>query len=147
MPGTFCFPWWRLGRPRKESLEAPHTDSSVAAVDELGRSTGLERPRAEVEEFVESIVERLDVRMEDLSGRGRSPDVVRARELAATLGVERYGLRVKEIAAVLCKSSEAVSRMVSRGIVKRQDEAGFEQLYEELDRSIAEPPGSETLRS
>ena len=72
---------------------------------------------------------------------------VRARELAATLGVERYGLRVKEIAAVLRKSLEAVSRMVSRGIVKRQDEAGFEQLYEELDRSIAESPGREAHKS
>jgi len=131
-------PWWRLGRPSKDATGAPSTDVTVAIIDELGRSTGLERPGLEAEEFVGAIAAHLDVRLEDLAGRQRAPRVVQTRELAATLGVERYGLRVNEIAAVLGKSAEAVSRMVSRGTVKRQEATDFGRCYEELDRLLAE---------
>jgi REP element-mobilizing transposase RayT len=132
-------PWWRLGRPRTEEIESPRADSTVAVVDGLGRSTGLERPRFEAADFVARIAARLELRLQDLAGKQRAPDLVRARELVATLAIERYGLRVKEIAAVLNKSAEAVSRMVSRGTAKRQDDAEFKDRYEELDLSIALP--------
>jgi len=82
----------------------------------------------------------MDVRLEDLVGWRQAPHLVQTRELAATLGVERYGLRVKEIAAALSKSAEAVSRMVSRGTEKRQEDAEFRSRYEDLDRLIAETP-------
>ena len=131
-------PWWRLGRPAKEALESPSPNPSVAVVDELGRSTGLPRWGFEAKEFVGAIAARFEVQPEDLAGRRRAPHVVRTRELAATLGVERYSLQVKEIASMLGKSSEAVSRMVSRGIVKRQEDAEFRRDYEMLDRLIAE---------
>ncbi len=131
-------PWWRLGRPAKEALEAPNPDSTVEIVDELGRSTGLQRLGIEAEEFVAVIAARFEVLPEDLAGRGRELHVVRTRELAATLGAERYGLKVKEIASVLGKSAEAVSRMVSRGIVKRREDTEFMRDYEMLDRLIAE---------
>ncbi|MDX2436192.1 MAG: hypothetical protein QNL88_03975 [Acidobacteriota bacterium] len=83
-----------------------------------------------------AIAASFEVRLEDLAGRRRAPHLVQTRELAATLGVERYGLRVKEIAAALSKSAEAVSRMVSRGTEKRQEDAEFRSRYEDLDRLI-----------
>ncbi len=45
----------------------------------------------------------LGIGFDELAGRGRKPEVVRARELLTVLGVERYGLLVKEIAAALHK--------------------------------------------
>ena len=76
--------------------------------------------------------------MDDLAGRTRKPNVVRARELVATLGVERYGLRVAEVAKVLHKSVEGISRCVSRGIDRRQSDREFRKRLERLDEELAE---------
>lgn len=137
-------PWWRLGRPRPDEADAPKTDPAVAVVDALGRSTGLERPRLEAAELVAQVAERLGVAVEDLAARRRAPELVQARELAASLGVERYGLRVKDLAAVLDKSVEAVSRMVSRGAANRQHGEEFRSRYEALDRALAASQDSST---
>lgn len=134
--GPGRLPWWKLGRPHAEE-EEPAPDSTVAFVDELGRSTGLERASMDAARFVKTGIGFLDIRIDELKGRGRAPDVVRARELLATLGVERYGLRVNEIAAEFSKSAEAGSRMVSRGIEKRRRDARFREDLEELDRNMA----------
>jgi putative transposase len=130
-------PWWRLGRPKAGEDEAPEADATVAFIDVLGRSTGLERPPVDAPEFLDEGAAFLGIRMEDLAGRRRAPGVVRGRELLATLGVERYGLRVGDIAAAFNKSAEAGSRMVSRGIAKRQCDTGFREDLEELDSHIA----------
>ncbi len=134
--GPGKLPWWRLGKPPAEDERPPSPDRSVAFIDELGRSTGPERPRFEAVNLIGIGAEFLGVRLADLAGRGRSPEVVRAREMLATLGVERYGLRVKDIASVLDKSAEAGSRMVSRGAEKRQSEAAFLNQLEALDRHL-----------
>jgi hypothetical protein len=105
-------------------------------IDELGRSTGLERPVLDTSEFVEECASFIGINVEDLAGRGRAVDVVRAREMLATLGVERYGLRVKNIASEFNKSAEAASRMVSRGAEKRMMNIEFREEYDELDRHI-----------
>ena len=135
--GPGRLPWWRLGRPVKGDDEAPVPDSTVAFIDELGRSTGLERPSLKTEEFLQEGAGFLGVGLEELAGRGRAPRVVRAREMLATLGVERYGLRVKDMAETFSKSAEAVSRMVSRGVEKRQNDAEFREEFEALDRHHA----------
>jgi hypothetical protein len=134
--GPGKLPWWRLGRPRVEEDDPPAPDPDVAFIDELGRSTGLERPRMSAAEFVVRGAELLSVRPIALATRGRAPGLVRARKLLATLGVERYGLRVKDIAAEFDKSSEAASRMVSRGIEKRLGDEKFHEELETLDNHM-----------
>jgi REP element-mobilizing transposase RayT len=135
--GPGKLPWWRLGRPKVEEDDPPAPDPDVAFIDELGRSTGLERPRLSAAEFVVRGAEFLNVRPDALATRGRAPGVVRARELLATLGVERYSLRVKDIAVEFDKSAEAASRMVSRGIEKRLGDENFREELETLDNHMA----------
>ena len=135
--GLGRLPWWRLGRPKLEEDEAPTPVTAVTFIDGLGRSTGLDRPTMEASRFVNEGAAYLGVETEDVAGRGRAPDVVRARELLATLGVERYGLKVKDIAKEFRKSAESVSRMVSRGIEKRRGEPGFQNDLESLDKQTA----------
>lgn len=131
-------PWWRLGRPPTgEEQKVPKPDSVKAFVDVLGRSTGLERSAMAVEDFVEQGSRLLGVSVDELAGRGRSPAVVRARVLLATLGVERHGLRVNGLARVIHKSPEAVSRCVSRGGQLRQADAEFKARFNELDQLLA----------
>ena len=136
--GPGRLPWWKLGRPSAAEEDEPAPDRTVAFVDELGRSTGLERPPLHPDEFIEKGAAFLGVRIEDLAGRGRGREVVQAREILATLGVERYRLRVKDIAAALNKSSEAGSRMLSRGSEKRQIDESFQDQFEALDRLFAD---------
>jgi REP element-mobilizing transposase RayT len=70
-------PWWRLGRPKKKGEKlAPAAPS--AFVDELGRSTGLERPRFTVIGYLEEACNLLDLQLEDLKSRTRLPKIVRA---------------------------------------------------------------------
>ena len=131
-------PWWRLGRPPKgEEQEVPKPDSAKAYVDVLGRSTGLERSAMAVEDFVVRGSDFLGVSVDELAGRGRSPAVVRAREVLATLGVERYRLRVNALARVINKSPEAVSRCVSRGTQLRRADAEFNTRFNGLDQMLA----------
>lgn len=92
-------------------------------------------------EYVVRNAKILSVHPDALADRGRTPGVVRARELLATLGVERYGLRVKEIAGEFDKSAEAVSRMVSRGIEKRLGDESFRDELEGLDKCLARERG------
>jgi REP element-mobilizing transposase RayT len=141
LPGGL--PWWRLGRPRKrEEREVPQPGSEKAYVDVLGRSTGLERPAITVDDFVVQGSEYLGISVDDLAGRGRSSAVVRARELLATLGVERYGLRVNALARVINKSPEAVSRCVSRGVELRRADAEFNDRLCGLDQLLVESSAS-----
>jgi len=91
----------------------------------------------EAGDFVHRAAGVLDVEMDALIGRGKGKDTVRARELVATLGVERYRLKVKDLAAALCKSPEGVSRCLSRGIERRRDDSGFKDALDSLDRDMA----------
>jgi REP element-mobilizing transposase RayT len=128
-------PWWRS--PKREEHETPQPVSNKAYVDVLGRSTGLQRPAMTVEDFVALGTEFLGVSVDDLTDRGRSPEVVRTRELLATLGVERYGLKVKALARVMNKSPETVSRCISRGCQLRRADDEFKATFDGLDRVLA----------
>jgi REP element-mobilizing transposase RayT len=129
-------PWWKLGRPKKRDDEKLEPAPSAAYVDELGRSTGIVRPRFTAEGFLEEACNSLGLQLDDLKGRTRSRDIVRARELIVTLGTERYGLRVKDLAMVLNKCVQAGSHYVSRGIKSRRNDPEISDLYEDLDRKI-----------
>lgn len=135
--GPGRLPWWRLGRPPKVEDEELKPEAPTAYVDESGRSTGLERPRMTAEEFLQLGSTCVGLDFCDLRSRTRATSVVRARELLVTLGAERYGLKVKELAAGLEKGVQAGSGYVSRGIRRRSDDEGFRDLYERLDIKIA----------
>jgi REP element-mobilizing transposase RayT len=130
-------PWWRLGRPPGRDHKVIHRDASKSFVDELGRSTGLERASLPTDEFLELGAQALRVPVARLAGRERTPQVVRARELLVTLGVERYGLRVSKIAAVLNKSPEGISRCLSRGVARRESDDEFRARLDEVDRLLS----------
>jgi len=57
----------------------------------------------------------LGVDVSQLAGRGRGEATVRARELLASLGAERFGLQVKAIAEALGTHPATASGWVMRG--------------------------------
>jgi REP element-mobilizing transposase RayT len=146
LPGEL--PWWRLGRPlRDEEDDELRMDPSTPHLDELGRSTARERPLLEVKTFIQLALDALGHTAEEVSGRGKRREVVRAREILMTLGIERYGLRVTEMAAVLGVRYNSACLWSRRGAIRRQEDRAFAEKLDEVDGVIASSPPEETRRS
>ena len=76
----------------------------------------------------------------NLCGRGRAPEVVRMRELTGLVGIERYGVKVTELAAELGKSRDGVSHWYRRGAARRTEDADFAAAAEALDQAASKEP-------
>ena len=134
-PGNL--PWWRLGRPPRSESEDPEETGRVARVEAEERRQ-RERPRIDAGELLRRGGELLGVGFEALAGRGKAPEVVRARELLTVLGVERYGLRVMDIAAALGKHPATGTGWVMRGVRRRQENSEDAARLEELDKALSQ---------
>ena len=75
-------------------------------------------------------------------GRTKRPDVVRSREILLTLGVERYGLRVKGLASVLGVRCDTASLWGRRGAKRRVEDDRFRSRIDEVDSVLAATPPS-----
>ncbi len=132
-PGNL--PWWRMGRPTEEERIKRRED---AFVDELGRSTARWRPRYAAREWLEFACAHLECDKEALRDRGRAPEVVRLRDLIGLVGIERFGVKVTELAAELGKSRDGVSRWYRRGTARRSEDPKFAAAAEALDQAAGE---------
>jgi REP element-mobilizing transposase RayT len=130
-------PWWRMGRPTEEERLRRREG---AFVDELGRSTARWRPRYTAREWLGIACEHLECDEETLRSRGRSPEVVRLRDMIGLVGIERYGVKVTELAAELGKSRDGVSRWYRRGAARRAEDPEFASAAEALDQAASEEP-------
>jgi len=124
-------PWWREGQDERVSPR-----EGGVYVDYLGRSTSPERPRLTVEEYLDRACGILGVDVDELAGRGREPRLRELRELVAVVGVERYGQRVREIAARLEKNPGSVSRWVTAAAERRSSDSGFARRLGMLDEGL-----------
>jgi len=134
-PGNL--PWWRLGRPPRSESEDPAETGRVARVEAEERRQ-RERPRIDAGELLRRGGELLGVGFETLAGRGKAPEVVRARELLTVLGVERCGLRVMDIAAALGKHPATGTGWVMRGVRRRQENSEDAARLEEFDKALSQ---------
>ncbi len=128
-------PWWRLGRPPKGEEVDPETAiRRRCQKEELGPEW---RPEIKPGCFVTLAAECLGVEAADLQSSRRREDLVRARELLTVLGVERYGLKVKDLASELRKSPDGMTQAIARGVRRRVEDARFRKDLSELDRKMA----------
>ncbi len=137
LPGHL--PWWRLGRPTEEERERLRS-SQGAHVDELGRSTARWRPKYTAVDWLEVACEHLGVDGKTLAARGRDPEIVTIRDLVGLVGIERFGVKVTELADALGKSRDGVSLWMRRGVVRRKEDAEFARAAEELEEAASEEP-------
>ncbi len=124
-------PWWW---PVEDEKVAPREGGVY--VDYLGRSTAPERPRLAVEEYLSRACKALDVDVDELASRRREPRLRELRELVAVLGVEKFGQRVREIAAGLGKNPGSVSRWVTAAAERRSSDSGFAQRLRDFDEAL-----------
>jgi putative transposase len=127
-------PWWRLGRPPKGESEDP--EDTVRKRREKERLGPEWRPEVDVDTFIVRVAEFLGLDAHDLRSSSRSEELVEARELLMTLGVERYRLKVKALAEHLRKSPDGMSHALARGVRKRAQNDDFRNRLNNLDHAI-----------
>ena len=89
------------------------------------------------EEFVARVTERLGVDIDDLRSRRRSQELVRACQLLMILGVERYGLKVKDLAVGLRKFPDGMTQRLARSDRRRIRDCAFLVNLNKLNLSLA----------
>ena len=132
-------PWWRLGRPPKGEEDDPE-EAVRRSRDREERGPEC-RPRLEAGEFVARGARALGLELDALTSRRRDGDLVRARELLMIVGVERYGLKLKDLATELGKSPDGMTKAVARATRMRLEDDRFREKVENLDRALASGEG------
>lgn len=111
--------------------------SEAVFVDELGRSTGLERPTLDAVGYLEGVCSILKVDPERLASSRRDRETAALRKLVAAVGIERWGQRAGEIARLLDKHTVAVSGWVSGAARERQANPEYQEKLLWLDEELS----------
>lgn len=106
-------------------------------VDVLGRSTDLERPTLEADEFIKQVCKLAGFDFEHLASRARDRETAGARRLVVTLGVERWRQKGTALACVLKKNPDVVSWWVGEGIRRRLKDEEFTTKLDKLDKKLS----------
>ena len=112
------------------------------SIDALGRSTALERPWLTPDDFIDRVLKMLEITREEVAGGTKRREVVRAREILFSLGVERYRLKVTEMATALQVKYDTASLWGRRGAQRRAGDVAFARRAEEVDSAVASTPES-----
>ena len=105
-------------------------------VDVMGRSTGLECADLTASQFTEAMCGLLNEDLRVLASRTKVRSTVEARRIIATLGVERWGQKGKDLAGVLHKNPDVVSQWVGQGVRRRLEDPEFSRRLDQLDQQL-----------
>ncbi|MEW6338508.1 MAG: transposase [Acidobacteriota bacterium] len=128
--GPERLPWWRV-RGGDDVLSGAW-DSTLAD------AAGPQRARIQdVGRYLEVAAAALGVAPAGLGGRGKAPAIVRAREILAIVGVERFGVRMSELAGRLGMHAGSVSHWAARAAARRREDTTFARRCREVEEVIA----------
>ncbi len=128
-------PWWRRRVADDEPI-AP--EEGVPRVDALGASTVPARRGWSVGEFVAACCRIRDVERAELAGRRKDADLTRTRELVTVIGVEAYGLRVRDLAGALGVNAGSASRTLGRALEREREDRSYHHERLALEQRLAE---------
>ena len=131
--GPGRLPWWRRVRGEDDELQL---DPSRPRLDWQG---GLQRPappRANAAGVARAVAKVLDVPVEALGGRSRGEELQRARGLAMLVGVERCGLKVKDLAVVIGRDAGSASRLYAQAAAVRRTDPAVTVLAERVTKTL-----------
>jgi len=126
-------PWW--GRAGDEAVDGSVWDVTPS----LGARGRTQRVTVrDVDAFIRRAGEHLGVSADLLGARSKVPATVRAREIIAIVGVERFGVKVKDLAGRLGKNPGSVSRWMARAAQRRDEDRDFEACCRRLERALTQ---------
>ena len=122
--------WWRQGDITKV------TDAAGASRRGTGSKPIVDRPRVPVRTLLERGCDELGVSVADVASRLRTAPVLQARQALAALLVERWGVRVGELAEALGRTRDGTSHLIGDAVRRRASESAFAELVDDLDRRL-----------
>jgi chromosomal replication initiation ATPase DnaA len=83
-----------------------------------------------------AVAKLLGVPVEALGGRSRGEELQRARELVMLVGVERCGLKVKDLAVVIGRDAGSASRLYAQAAAVRRTDPAVTVLAERVTKTL-----------
>jgi putative transposase len=124
-------PWWRGGE------EAITLVEGRPRIDALGASTVPQRARWGVDDYLVRVCKVHGLELSQLSGRRRDETTARLRELVTLIGVEVYGLRVKDLAEGMGMNPGSASRALTRASQREREDRTFHEQRLHLEELLA----------
>jgi hypothetical protein len=100
----------------------------------------------DVDAFIRRAAEHLGVSSGVLGARSKAPATVRAREIITIVGLERFGVKVKDLAGRLGKNPGSVSRWMARAAQRRDEDRDFEASCRRLERALTQNSSKRSAR-
>jgi len=124
-------PWWRGGE------EAITLVKGKPRIDALGASTVPQRARWGVDEYLVQVCKVHGLELSVLSGRRKDETTARLRELVTLIGVEVYGLRVKDLAEGMRMNPGSASRVLARAAEREREDRTFHEQRLAFEERLA----------
>lgn len=96
-----------------------------------------ERSELSLPDFVVRFESASGHQLDDLASRSRSKRLIRGRIEFSLLAISRYGIRACDIAAVLCKGRNSITRWLNQGLCDERDDPVFGEQINRLDAEIS----------
>jgi hypothetical protein len=75
--------------------------------------------------------------LEDLASRYRKPHQIRGRIEFVTLALPRYGFRGRDVAALLGKHGNSITKWLTQGLLLERDDPAFKDRLHLIDAAIS----------
>jgi len=132
--GISALPWWHQAT-NDDEIADPLRHPGARSFD--GQILAEERLELDFGEFVAKLEELSSDMLTDLSSRSKNSDLVKRRVEFAALAVGRYGLRICDIATLLDKHPNSVTKWLNKGLRLERDASEFKTRIDNLDASIS----------
>jgi hypothetical protein len=132
--GVSHLPWWA---PAHHVDEIATGDQHPEAQTFDGRQLADERAELQLSEFVDRYESVSGYDLDELASRHRSAKHITGRIELCVLAVARYGLRACEIADLLDKGRNSVTRWLNQGLRREHDDPRFAARLKMLDSAIS----------
>ena len=127
-------PWWA---PASHVDEIAQPDRQPKATTYDGYPLAEQRARLEIDEFILRFERVSGYHLSELSSRLRSSRLIRGRVEFTTLAVLRYGFKGCELAALLGKHGNSVTRWLKVGLDWETRKPDFKNRLNLLDAEIS----------
>jgi REP element-mobilizing transposase RayT len=132
--GVSELPWWIQANHVDEIADADlHPDATTFD----GLWLAEERAKLDLGEFATRFEAASGNALDDLASRFRSTEQVRGRIELSTLAAGRYGLRVRDIASLINKHRNSVTKWLNKGLCREGTDPEFKKRLDDLDAAIS----------
>jgi len=127
-------PWWTQANHVDEIAEAERHPNATTFD---GRQLAENRSELDLCEFAPRFELASGYSVEDLSSRLRSSEQIRGRIVFSTLAASRYRIRGSDIATLLGKHHNSVTKWLTEGLRKEATDPDFKKMLDTLDSAIS----------